>query len=156
MSWRERGVYVWRCDKPYAVFGLPIIGRHFAYVGQSNNFRRRDREHLFGSLAYEAQVLPKPWSDLRPKRYAVPVLFPGWRRARLAQEWLMIKLLLPVYPVQHNRTNPRRITPARARAQRTMRDRKGSQRLIVGALRSATWISLWASIFTMIYWMVAR
>lgn len=156
MSWRKRGVYVWRCDKPYALLGLPFIGRHFAYVGQSNSFRRRDREHLLGSTAYESVVLPKPWSDLRPKRHAVPILFPGWRWARERQEWLMIKMLMPVYNVQHNRTNPRRIAPARALAQRAIRDRKGPQRLIVGMLRSATRIALWAAIFTMIYWMVAR
>lgn len=137
MSWRRRGVYVWRTDKPYALRCLPFIGRHFAYVGQSNSFRRRDREHLFGSMAYDSPVQAKPWSDLRPKRYAVPVLFPGWRWARERQEWLMIKLLLPVYNVQHNRTNPRRITPARALAQRAMRDRNRAARKVVAVIRAA-------------------
>ena len=136
MSWRRRGVYVWRCDKPYALFGLPIIGRHFAYVGQSNSFARRDREHLYGSSAYDAVVLPKPWSDLRPKRYAVPVLFPGWRWARERQEWLMIKLLLPAYNVQHNRTNPRRISPERARIQRAMREKNKTARNAMAAIRA--------------------
>lgn len=127
---------MWRTDKPYALFGLPIIGRHFAYVGQSNSFRRRDREHLLGSSAYEAQVLPKSWSDLRPKRYAVPVFFPGWRWARERQEWLMIKLLMPVYNVQHNRINPRRIKPATAIRQRMMRDKNRAARNAMAVLRA--------------------
>lgn len=120
-TWRKAGCYLWRTRKPHAPIGLPLLGRHNGYVGQTNSRRRRDEQHQRGSLTYG--TMPARWSDLEPKVYALPCLFPNWKRARLAQEWLWIKLLMPVYNVQHNRTNPRRITPRRAAAQRAERDR---------------------------------
>lgn len=126
MTWRARGVYAWRCKKPHAPIGLPFIGRHWAYCGQSNSRRRRDREHLFGSVTYG--TLPASWSDLAPKVYSIWILFPGWRRARLTQEWLWIKLLMPVYNDQHNRTNPRRISREKAARQRAARDKRRAGR----------------------------
>lgn len=126
MSWRRRGVYVWRTKKPHAPIGLPIIGRHTAYVGQSSSHRHRERQHLGLDIRYGAPAAS--WSDLEPKRYTLWVLFPGWRRARLAQEWLWIKLLMPVYNDQHNRWNPRRISRRQARAQREARDARRSGR----------------------------
>lgn len=116
-------VYAYRTRKPGAVLGLPVLGRHFAYVGQTRNPKARHREHLEGGGRYGC--VPKDWADLDPKRY---VLFrmrhcPQW--VLDLAEWLMIQLLLPVYNVQHNRANPRRIRPEVAKRQRAQRDRRG-------------------------------
>lgn len=119
-SWREAGGYLWRTRKPHALIGLPIIGRHNAYVGETSSRRHRDAQHLQGS-AYGAPA--KDWADLDPRCYPLPMMCPNAAWARKGQEWLYIKLLLPVYNVKHNGTNPRRITPAQARAQRAARGR---------------------------------
>jgi len=116
-------VYVYRARKPGAVLGLPILGRHTAYVGQTRNLSMRHREHLHGGGRYGQEA--KPWADLRPRRY---VIF----RMRRCPQWLLttvevtlIRLLWPVYNVQHNRPNPRRVTPRRALLQRRSRDAIG-------------------------------
>ncbi len=118
---RRAGCYVWRTRKPNAPIGLPIIGRHFAYVGQSNNHERRAGEHLNGSVKYG--TLPAPWSDLDPRRYLLPCLFSHWKWARLAQETMWIVIFWPVYNDQKNRWNPRRIKRYAAVAQRAARDK---------------------------------
>lgn len=113
-------VYAYRTRKPGALLGLPLIGRHWGYVGQTRNPKMRDREHLEGGGRYGAA--PKDWADLEPRRY---VLF----RLKHCPQWVLdlaevvaIRLLLPVYNVQHNRGNPRRVKPAVARAQRRGRE----------------------------------
>lgn len=116
-------VYVYRTRKPGAILGLPLLGRHFAYVGQSRNLKARHREHLEGGGRYNCT--PKPWADLDPKRY---ILFrmkhcPQW--ALDLVEWLVIQLLLPVYNDKMNRANPRRIPARVATRQRAQRDLRG-------------------------------
>ncbi len=120
-SWRRRGCYVWRTRKPGSFLGLPIIGRHTAYVGETSSRYHRDRQHEFGGGQWGA--VAKSWSDLDPKVYPLPCLLPGWRWARKAQEKLWIFLLWPVYNDRWNRWNPRRITLRRAEQQRWARDR---------------------------------
>lgn len=122
-SWREAGCYVWRTRKPSAPFGFPLIGRHFAYVGETGSRYHRDPQHIVGGGTYGA--VPKSWSDLDPKVYPLPCLFPNWAAARKAQETLWTFLLWPVYPVAKNRWNPRRISPDKAMRQRYERERMG-------------------------------
>lgn len=122
-SWRSRGCYGWRVRKPHAPLGLPVIGRRWGYVGQSSSRYHRDRQHLHGDSGYGAPGAS--WSDLEPKAYSLPCLFHGWRWARLAQEQLWIWLLCPAYNVQGQAPwNLRKISKARAQAQRWARDER--------------------------------
>ena len=134
-------IYAYRTDKPHAPLALPIIGRHWGYVGRTNNPRRRDMEHIKGGGRYAA--VAKDWSDLRPKR---KVIFKLKRRTEIMThilEWITIKALLPVYNVEMNLTNPRRITPRRAKAQRFARDEFGTTaRLTKLVLRLLLWALL--------------
>lgn len=113
-------IYVYRTRKPGAVLGLPVLGRHTAYVGQTRDLPTRHAEHLHGGGRYGAAA--KPWADLKPRRYVVLKLrsCPQW--VLNLTEVLLIRLLLPAYNVQHNRGNPRRITPRTAARMRTARE----------------------------------
>lgn len=119
--WRMPGaVYGYRGRKPNALIGLPIIGRHWIYVGQSRNLRARHGEHMRGGGRYGRP--PASWSDLAPKRY---ILFrlphcPQWLLDLM--EFLFIRLLFPVYNHKMNLGNPRRIPLKRAARMRTRRD----------------------------------
>ncbi len=119
-GWRERGLYVHRTRKPHAFLGLPIIGRHTAYVGETSSRYYRDRQHRYGGGTYGA--IAKSYTDLDLKIYPLPCLFPGWKWARKVQEKFWILLLLPVYNVQWNKANPRRISPRQAESMRWARD----------------------------------
>lgn len=136
------GVYVWRTRKPHAVVGLPIIGRHTGYVGETNRFARRGQEHLRGSDRYQTIVKPKDWADLAPKVYEFPL--PDWRWLRLAVERLLVAVLCPVYNVQLQPPwNVRRITPKRAAAQRFARDQFGlTARITATLVRWTVWAAL--------------
>ena len=150
MKWRG-GAYVYRTRKPHAVLGLPVIGRHFGYVGESNDFDRREGEHLRGSTRYATPVAAKPWADLAPKCYRIPL--PDSRWLRRALEWLLIKLLMPVYNVKMNMTNPRRIRPWTAQEQRRRRDEKGiGYKVGVSLVR---WVTL-AAVAGLAFWAVTR
>lgn len=107
------GVYVYRCRKPGALLGWPILGRHFAYVGETTSFYHRHLQHLDG----------QPWSDLAPRVYRIPL--PGWKPLLHAVETLLILLLWPVYNHSKNLWNPRRIDLKTARAMRRGRDGAG-------------------------------
>jgi hypothetical protein len=73
---------------------LLLSSRHNAYVGLSEHVRFRKGVHLKGSMKYNA--LPKPWTDLAPSWYFVPLLLPwGWLLQTV--ETLGISLLWPVY-----------------------------------------------------------
>lgn len=114
-------VYAYWVRKPNAILGLPFLGRHCGYVGQTRNERMRDLEHKNGGGRYGRPAAA--WSDLRPRRV---ILFrmkhcPQWLLNLV--EWLAIKILMPVYNDRHNRTNPRRISRNRARFHRGLRDR---------------------------------
>lgn len=127
------GLYIWRVRKPHALIGLPFIGRHIGYAGMTNSYRRREREHLEGSITYG--TLPAAWSDLNPKCYRVLPLPPCLLRARntIRREWIvkrletaLIWLTIPVYnETQQAPYNMRRIRPRQARAERKRRDEYG-------------------------------
>lgn len=108
-------MYAWRTRKPHAFFGLPFVGRHWAYVGETSSRWHRDQQHIAG----------QPWADLDPKPYALFSLFPHVAWCRKAQETLWTLILWPVYPQQKNGWNPRRITRDAARRMRAQRDSNG-------------------------------
>lgn len=107
------GVYLYRTRKPAALFNLPLLSRHWAYVGQTSSFWHRHRQHG------ETQ----PWSNLDPKCYRIPL--PDWRWLRLVIEQAMICLVWPVYNHSGNLWNPRRIPLSMAKRQRYARDHGG-------------------------------
>jgi hypothetical protein len=145
-EWKKRGVYVWRTRKPHALLGLPLLGRHTAYVGMTGHRFRRDNQHRFGT----ALEPPASWSDLSPQVYALPCLFPGWEWARKVQEKLWIFALWPVYNDQWNHHNPRRITRSYARTMRARRQ-AGGRRLNMGyaLMRAPFTIGLYVIIWQM-------
>lgn len=106
------GVYVWRTRKPGAIWGLPIIGRHFAYVGETTSFSHREAQHREN----------QPWSDLEPV-CVLRIPLPAWKPLLRAVETLLIVLLWPVYNHSKNLWNPRRIDLRTARLMRQARDR---------------------------------
>lgn len=127
MSWKRRGVYAWRAKKPNAPLGLPLIGRHWAYVGQTSSRWHRDNQHLSGDARYGSQAAS--WSDLEPKCYPLPCLFPSWRWSRELSEWFWTWVLLPVYPEKKQAPwNLRRISRARAAKQRSAREERRAGR----------------------------
>lgn len=116
-------VYAYRTRKPGALLGLPIVGRHWGYCGQTRRPDIRDREHRFGGGRYGK--LPASWSDLDPTRY---VIF----RMNHCPQWLLnlvelavIRALFPVYNDRMNRANPRRVPRHVAAAHRVTRDQGG-------------------------------
>ena len=124
---RRSGVYLYRCDKPGAIFGLPFIGRHNAYVGETGSFAHRHRQHTVGGGTYNS--VAQPWADLNPKCYRLPTW--GWKPWLRFVETVVILLSWPVYNDAKNRWNPRRITLNMAKAQRRARDsRSRSLRLL--------------------------
>jgi hypothetical protein len=131
---------VWRTRKPHAFLGLPVIGRHTAYVGETGSRYFRDRQHRYGDSRYQAAG--KPWSDLKPKVYPLPCLFPASPTARKIQEKLWIWLLLPVYNVEWNTKNPRRITPMKAQQQRWWREEHKAVQRGAAAVRAALALAL--------------
>lgn len=125
-TWREAGCYLHRARKPHAPLGLPIIGRHNAYCGETSARRYRDAQHL-GALVPGARYAgtEASWSDLDVKIYPLPCAFPNNATARKIQETLWIALLKPVYNVQKNWLNPRCISRKKALALRAARQLNG-------------------------------
>lgn len=111
------GVYVFRTRRPGLLGRVPLIGRHFGYVGESKNVRSRYSQHIDGSVRYNN--FPKPWAGLKPSWYYVPL--PNLRWLRLSLETLLILLLWPVYNHQKNLWNPRRIPLKSAKRQAAQR-----------------------------------
>lgn len=101
---KRQYLYVYTCRKPAG------WGRHFGYSGVTNRPDLRAVQHR-----------AKDWHDLVIKRHLIPLgRIP--RFVALGLEWVLIKVTMPVYNVQHNRANPRRIGPVMARRQRRARD----------------------------------
>ena len=99
MKWfriKRQSIYLYRTRRP----GTPWT--HNGYVGRTCRLDLRDAQHR----------ADKAWYPLVKRRY---VLFSARVPLFLivALEWLAIKLLMPVYNVQHNRWNPRRVRPGR-------------------------------------------
>lgn len=122
------GVYIYRTNKPGAIFGWPIFGRHFGYVGETVSFAHRHKQHLD----------KQPWSDLRPHCYRIPL--PGWKWLLHAVETLLILVLMPVYNHKKNLWNPRRIPLDTARLLR--RERDGRSLMLSVVLRAALAVRL--------------
>jgi len=120
----QGGIYLFRTNKPWAILGLPIIGRHNGYVGQSVAYSLRWRQHTAGGGKFKS--VAKAWSDLDPEAWRILPL-PGWMFARTPWavnflELLCIVLLAPVYNDKMNHWNLRRISKQRAHSQRTWRE----------------------------------
>jgi hypothetical protein len=134
------GVYVWRTRKPGALLGWPIIGRHFAYVGETSSFKHRERQHLGRPIPNDPYASTgAAWCDLAPRCYRIP-LRGKWLR-KIAEP-LLVWTLFPVYNVQFNKHNPRRISRYRAIQMRATRDSRARRphaialaARLVGALR---------------------
>lgn len=104
-----------------ALLGLLFNSRHNAYVGETVTLTGRRSEHLNGGGRYRHAA--KPWTDLEPSWYYVPL--PSWKWLLRSVETLGIVLLWPVYNQQKNLWNPRRIPLESARKQRARRDAWG-------------------------------
>lgn len=117
------GVYVYWTRKPGARYNIPVLSRHVGYVGQTSSFWHRHRQHmgLGGLMVLSNPRSEKPWADLDPVCYRISL--PNVRWLRLMVEALLIWTLFPVYNVQLNRHNPRRIKPWTAQEQRRLRNR---------------------------------
>ena len=123
MSKHKGGIYLIRCRKPGAFLGLPLLGRHTAYVGMTNSYYHRERQHFHGDTHWGSA--PKPWADLKPKFYKI-IPLPNVRFLMHIVEAVMIWLLCPVYNVQLQPPyNLRRCTSTKARSQRWARDQLG-------------------------------
>lgn len=148
------GVYVYRCRKPGAIFGWPLIGRHFAYVGETTSFHHRHLQHTVGGGRYGHHA--QPWADLDPV-CVLRIPLPPWKWLLHLVETLFILLLWPVYNHKKNLWNPRRIPLQVAKAMRAVRDghRRGRTffRVLLG-LRLLAAIVLVA--LAVIAWQVTR
>ena len=121
---RRGGIYLVRTRRHHLrPRWLSWLGmRENGYVGLTVSYYLRQRDHL-GTGRHGQKA--KDWSDLDPIwKKVIPL--PWW----LCWHWLMgpletlvIRLTWPRYNVDKNHWNPRRITPARAEAQRLERDR---------------------------------
>ena len=130
-SGSKAGVYLYRTRKPGALLGWPVIGRHTAYVGQTKSFGHRHRQHTGRPIANDPYARAGAmWCDLAPRCYRIPL--PPWRWLLLLVEWLMIKIMFPVYNVKHNKANPRRISQFRALQQRRSRDLQAHRGIVLG------------------------
>jgi hypothetical protein len=128
-KWRRRkgGIYLWRTRKH-----AHPSRRENGYVGLTNSFKRRERDHK-GQSAYLQEdgtvkaSTEKPWMDLDPKVYRI-IQLPWW----LCWHWVMrpletlvILILWPRYNHAKNLWNPRRVSLSRQKAQRAERDAAG-------------------------------
>lgn len=91
---KRQYLYVYRTRRPSG------WGTHNGYTGRTNHPRLRDAQH----------AATKRWYPLVRYRVLIP-LGPCPVFVAAALEWLLIKVTMPVYNVQHNRWNPRRIRP---------------------------------------------
>ncbi len=129
-KWKRRkgGIYAWRTRK----HAHPTL-REWGYVGLTNSFARRARDHK-GETAYlQADgtiraASGKPWMDLDPVVYRV-IRLPWW----LCWHWVMRPLetlvmlaLWPRYNDAKNHWNPRRVALSKAKAQRAERAAGGA------------------------------
>lgn len=149
-----QGVYLFRTRKPHAPFGLPLLGRHNGYVGQTNSYAHRYEQHVKGGGRY--RVRAKEWADLDPHFYRILPL-PRW--LFICTPWvvnileaLCILVLMPVYNDRLNGWNLRRISIKRQRAHRFMRDSTppGVLVFVNSALTVMKWIVL-ASVAFLVY-----
>lgn len=140
-KWKRRkgGVYAWRTRKH-----AHPTRREWGYVGETNSFTRRARDHA-GKSAYQRPdgsvqaSTEKPWMDLDPKVYRV-IRLPWW----LCWKWVLrpletvvILALWPRYNHAKNKWNPRRVALSTQRLQRAARDAAGP------AYRARVQVAVW-------------
>lgn len=121
---RKGGVYAKRMRKHANPFR-----REWGYVGESNSFKRRERDHE-GRTAYQRadgviqRSTEKPWMDLDVKTYRIIPLpwWLCWKWVLRPLETLVIFLLWPRYNDRKNRWNPRRVPIGLQFQQRAARD----------------------------------
>lgn len=118
------GIYLARTNKPYSIFGMPLIGRHNGYTGQSNTYKLRWPQHVQGGGKFKSTA--KPWSDLDPEFHRILPL-PAWLFLHAPKvvnflEGVCIVLTAPVYNVELNKWNPRRISVEKQKKQRAWRN----------------------------------
>jgi hypothetical protein len=126
-------IYAYRTRKPHGFTRIPVIGTHWGYAGRTRNPKRRDAQHRYGYVWDGERKPAQPWSDLITSRR---VIFRRKRRMEITThllEMITIRVLFPVYNIQMNRTNPRRIKPWEAQAQRRYRNRYGRPAQVVPA-----------------------
>jgi len=116
---RGGGVYAYRTRKPGARLSIPVLSFHWGYVGRTTSFYHRDQQHIYGFSSFGPSN-PKPWADLVVDCYRIRL--PRWIWLHALVEQILIFALAPVYNVQGNTWNPRRIEPWKAQAQRRLRD----------------------------------
>lgn len=142
---KRSGCYLVRTDKPHALRGFPIIGRHFGYVGETRSFYLRERQHRGNVGSRDVyQHAAQPWSDLRPKFYRIPLA--NWKWLMRSVETVLIGALCPVYNVAKQPPwNIRRISQGRAWTQRKLRDEQGTAyKAFVSTARWIGWAMIWA------------
>jgi len=125
-KWKRRdgGVYLWRVRSHSNPFR-----RVNGYVGETNSFARRERDHR-GKSAYMREdgtvkaSTEKPWMDLDPVCHKV-IRLPWWlcwKPVLRSLETLVMLLTWPLYNDAKNHWNPRRVALSTQRLQRAARD----------------------------------
>jgi hypothetical protein len=129
---RKGGVYLWRVRHH-----RNPMRRVNGYVGETNSFHFRKRQHLGSSnyapaggkrLATAVKVPAQSWSDLDPVMHKIISLpwWLCWKWVLRPLETLVMLCTWPVYNDAKNHWNPRRITKSLAKAQRAARDAGGN------------------------------
>lgn len=125
---RKGGVYLVRTRKHASV------RRENGYVGETVNYRLRQRQHLgvgryteAGNVRSRTGDKPahaKSWTDLEPRWYRVIPLpwWLCWKWVLRPLETLVMVLTWPRYNVAKNRWNPRRVPLYVQQRQRALRD----------------------------------
>lgn len=125
MSKKRSGVYVIRTRKHTSKWNLPVVGRQFGYVGETTSFERRIDQHINGDPTRGTPA--KPWADLDP-RVAFTIPLPAWKPLLRTVETLVMFMVWPVYNIQKNRWNPRRIPKWEQHRQRAARNARSAPR----------------------------
>lgn len=126
VPWMAAGLSLWALSLlgyPWwpALLAFLFMPRHNAYVGETTAVRLRRSQHAEGGGKFD--TLAKPWADLSPSWYFIPLPRTKWLLRSV--ETLAVVLLWPVYNHKKNLWNPRRIPLDAARRQRAHRDRLG-------------------------------
>lgn len=136
---RRGGIYLWRTRKH-----AHPTRRENGYVGLTNSFTRRERDHR-GKSEYLREdgtvqrATEKPWMDLDAKCHKVIPLpwWLCWRWLLEILETLAILVFWPRYNQAKNYWNPRRVTLARQLTQRANRNMAGP--LYRARVQTAVW-----------------
>jgi hypothetical protein len=110
---RQAGIYLVRTRKHRG------RGRENGYVGRSNNWKIRKRQHL----GQDSRHKEKPWADLDPQWHVLRLpWWLSWKWVQAPLEATAILLLAPRYNHMLNLANPRRVPLSTQALQRAERD----------------------------------